>query len=513
LNQQGQLVGIHGASKARFVENQGIDPESGVKYGLNLGIPIDTFLRLAPQVNPALKFPAALPVAVSPQLTASDIVIQAVDQLILGKTKEALNTVERAIRLQPNYTSAYLARGFFYAEDQNFPSAIADLDQAIRLNPNSFFAYYYRGIARYGAKDYLGARADYEQAIRLNPNNALAYYGRGLVRYESQDPRGAIADFDEAIRLNSAFTSAYLYRALALIQSGDKRGGLAALEQAIRLNPNNASAYNFRGFYRAQFRDNQGAIADYDQAIRLNPNEAIYYNNRAPVRLALQDHQGAIADHDQAIRLNSNDARFYNNRAFTRYKLKDYMGSMVDYDQAIRLNPSYTFAYGNRAFTRFKLGDKQGALADLQRAAELAKAQGDQRLYKAYITNINTILTGGKLDCYIATASLQTGGSEARLNLLRNWRDQVLRQTVLGQWLAGYYEQIAPRVASKVATNLWLRSSFLFPFVMPAIWLTQQRISHPQFSGIYDVGLYAILLLMLTYSSACYGFFRLADRS
>jgi tetratricopeptide (TPR) repeat protein len=542
LNPQGQLVGIHGASKARFTENQGIDPESGLKYGLNLGIPIDTFLRLVPKVNPALAFPAAAPMVVSPQLTASDLVIQAADQLIADKPTEALTIIEQAIRLQPNYASAYLARGLFRHESNDFRSAIADFDKVISLNPSSGFGYYYRGNAHLVLKNYRGAIADYDQAIRLNPNFAPSYYARGLARAQSQNYRSAIADYDQAIRLNpylliayynranahvqmgnkqeaiadmdkmmrlqSNNSLAYIHRSMIRLQLGDKRGAMADYDQAIRINPNNANIYNHRGFVRASFRDYQGAITDYDQAIRLNPNFAIAYINRGAVRRELKDYQGAIAEFDQAIRLNPNYAIAYNNRGYTRFNLKDYPGAIADYDQAIRLNPNYTLAHNNRAFARFKFGDKQGAISDFQRVAELAKAQGNQQLYNAAVRNINAVQSGAT-DCYIATASLQTGGSEAQLNLLRGWRDQVLKQTTFGQGLADYYKHIAPLVASKVGSSVWLRNSFLFPFVIPAIWLTQKRISHPKLSLIYDIWLYAILLLMLTYSSACYGFLRL----
>jgi regulator of sirC expression with transglutaminase-like and TPR domain len=267
LDQQGQLIGIHGASKTAFGENQGVDPQTGIKVGLNLGIPIDTFLRSVTQVMPILQFPTAFPQAVVTQMTAADFFIRAVERAIAGDSKEALMTIDQAIRLQPTYASAYFARGTFRSNDLR--GAIADYEQVIRLNPNFAGAYLNRGSARVALQDFRGAIADYDQVIRLNPEHNAAYYNRGNVRAALQDFRGAITDYD----------------------------------QAIRLNPNYAIAYTNRGNARSVLQDYRGAVADYEQTIRLNPNLALTYNNRGVARENLGDRNGAIADYQKAAEL------------------------------------------------------------------------------------------------------------------------------------------------------------------------------------------------------------------
>ena len=56
------------------------------------------------------------------------------------------------------------------------------LTKAIELNPNYAKAYYNRGIAKFDLQDYKGAIADYTKAIELNPNYAKAYYNRGIAK-------------------------------------------------------------------------------------------------------------------------------------------------------------------------------------------------------------------------------------------------------------------------------------------------------------------------------------------
>jgi tetratricopeptide (TPR) repeat protein/V8-like Glu-specific endopeptidase len=356
LNQQGQLIGIHGASKARYTDNQGVNPETGTKFGLNLGIPIDTFLRLVTQVTPTLKFPAATPASMTQQTTAGDLFIQAVDQVVAGRFKEAITLAERIIRLQPNYAAAYFLRGTLRPPSDP-RSLVADYNQVIRLNPNFALAYTYRGSAHAELGDKQSAIADYNQAIRLNPNDADAYNNRGNARSDLGDKQGAIADFN----------------------------------QSIRLKPEYAYPYNNRGNAYFDLGKKREAIADYNQAIRLNPNYAFAYNNRGQAYAELGNRQSAIADFDQAIRLNPSDAGAYNNRGIARAGLGNQQSALTDFDQAIRLDPKFANSYYNRGIVRAGLGNQQGAIADFQKAAQLAQAQKNRPMYEAAISSLKAL--------------------------------------------------------------------------------------------------------------------------
>jgi serine protease Do len=132
LNQQGQLVGIHGASKTQLTETQGLD-EKGIKQGLNMGIPINSFRRVVPQVVQTLQFPNLPAAALSAQPTAADLLIQAVEQGQTGNLQAALTTIDQAIRLQPNYAGAYFTRATFRNTSGDKQGALKDLQKAVEL--------------------------------------------------------------------------------------------------------------------------------------------------------------------------------------------------------------------------------------------------------------------------------------------------------------------------------------------------------------------------------------------
>lgn len=122
----------------------------------------------------------------------------------------------------------------------------------------------------------------------------------------------------------------------------------------------------------------------------------------------------------------------------------------------------------------------------------------------------NSSSSGG---CYIATATLTGGGTETQLNWLRSWRDQVLTKTSLGRRLEGYYDWTGPTVAEWVANNQLLASTFLYPFVKPAVWLAQRRAMSGAFKPVLDLSIYLIFLLGLAYGSLVYWIRRVFDRA
>ena len=305
FNEQGELIGVHGkgdVSEAEIATSK-INPEVAyIKSGFNLGIPINTFLRLSAKSGVDVGVtPPPERVATAPK--ADDFFIQGVDKQNKGDNQGAIIAYNEAIRLNPNLAEAYNNRGIVRKELGDKPGAIADYNQAIKFNPNLALAYYNRGIVRKELGDKPGAIDDYNLAIKFNPNYAEPYYNRGIVRKDLGDKQGAIDDFNQAIKINPNDADAYYNRGIVRKELGDKQGAIDDYTLAIKFNPNYADAYNNRGNARSALGDKQGAITDFNQAININPKLAEPYYNRGNARLALGDKQGAISDLQQAANL------------------------------------------------------------------------------------------------------------------------------------------------------------------------------------------------------------------
>ena len=269
LNENGEVVGIHGRADTRAAESSSINQNIQIaKTGFNLGIPINTSLRLlaSSQVDLGVKVPSA-PVATGPK--ADDFLIQGREKLNKGDYQSAIQDFNQAIQLNPNYDDAYLSRGVTRRNLGDNQGASADYDQALRIAPNFAEAYVNRGVTRRELGDKQGAIADYNQALQINPNLANAYYNRGTARYELGDNQGAIADYNEALRINPNFAEAYNNRGRPRNDLGDYQSAIADYNEALRINPNLAYAYGNRGIARDNLGEKQGAIQDYQKAADL----------------------------------------------------------------------------------------------------------------------------------------------------------------------------------------------------------------------------------------------------
>ncbi|MEI6370081.1 MAG: tetratricopeptide repeat protein, partial [Nostocales cyanobacterium ELA608] len=304
FNEQGELIGVHGRSDESEVdiETSKVNPEVAyIKSGFNLGIPINTFLRLSAKSGVDVGVtPPPERVATAPK--ADDFFIQGVDKQRKGDKQGAILAYNDAIKINPNFSEAYIKRGNARDDLGDKQGAIEDYNQALKINPNYAKAYYNRGTARYDLGDKQSAIADYNQAIKINPYYTDAYNNRGIARSNLGDNQGAIADFNQALKLNPYYIKAYINRGNARSNLGDNQEAIADFNQVIKIIPD--EAYMGRGIARYQLGDKQGAIADFNQALKINPNYANAYYNRGNARYRLGDKQGAIADFNQALKIN-----------------------------------------------------------------------------------------------------------------------------------------------------------------------------------------------------------------
>ena len=122
--------------------------------------------------------------------------------------KEALDHFNAAVRIKPESTEGFYARGYYYQTNDQLDKAIQDYEKVIQLDSTYTSAHYNLGILRYELKLVDLAFLDFSRAIKTNPKYAEAYYMRGLCEESKGLDQQAIADFEFAISLNPNYTLA-----------------------------------------------------------------------------------------------------------------------------------------------------------------------------------------------------------------------------------------------------------------------------------------------------------------
>lgn len=96
-----------------------------------------------------------------------------------GQREQALESFNDALRLNPQFVQAYIARGKLYAEMGQHESALVDLNFALRLQPTHAEAFAYRGYALLSLGQAAKAMPDLDMALRLDPSYARVHFLRG----------------------------------------------------------------------------------------------------------------------------------------------------------------------------------------------------------------------------------------------------------------------------------------------------------------------------------------------
>jgi tetratricopeptide (TPR) repeat protein len=97
--------------------------------------------------------------------------------------KKAIDYLNKAIKMQPDFADAYWIRGLAYADLGQYQRAIEDYNKSMRLKPNDLI-YNHRGLAYRNLGQYQLCIEEYNEAIRLKSVEADAYYERGICYYK-----------------------------------------------------------------------------------------------------------------------------------------------------------------------------------------------------------------------------------------------------------------------------------------------------------------------------------------
>jgi Tfp pilus assembly protein PilF len=184
----------------------------------------------------------------------------------------AINFLNSAIRLDPKYVDAYIARASILEKTGNLKSAIVDYTHALNLRP-SYKIFYNRGVLELALKAYPEAARDFTSAIELNPQFARAYSDRGLAFLANNMLDEAKNDFIQAFTLNDKI--------------------LFALEKTGEIN---IMQKNF-----------QEALNNFNLLLKLDPNDSNAYLSRAKIYEALQMPDLALKDYNTSVSLGNNN--------------------------------------------------------------------------------------------------------------------------------------------------------------------------------------------------------------
>jgi tetratricopeptide (TPR) repeat protein len=220
-----------------------------------------------------------------------------------GRTPEAIQSYETALRLQPVYPEAHNNLGYALTEAGRIPEAIKELEIALRMEPDYAIAHNNFGNALLQAGRPAEAIAHYQAALRIKPDFALAHYDLGNALLAAGRTAAAVQSYEAALRWEPDNADTEYNLGNALFTAGRIPEAIAHYQTALRIKPDSVEAHSNLGSALLQLGRTPEAIAEFAAALRVKPDYAEGHNNLGAALYHAGRIPEAIREFETALRL------------------------------------------------------------------------------------------------------------------------------------------------------------------------------------------------------------------
>lgn len=163
----------------------------------------------------------------------------------LKQYRESADAYRQAIKLDPyNAADAHYALGLVYRDWGKPDEEIQAYKQAIRLRPDYTSAYERLGARYMRSKKYAEAIEAFRQLIAQKPGDAVAPNNIGEAYLELNKPNEALESFRQSIRLKPDFGKAYYNLGKTLLAMGNRDGAIEQYSILTNIDPEWAEKLN-----------------------------------------------------------------------------------------------------------------------------------------------------------------------------------------------------------------------------------------------------------------------------
>ncbi len=185
-----------------------------------------------------------------------------------GKTKEAAEKFQEALRIDPDHQQALNSLGSACFRQGDLEAAQRYFERVIDLNPEFAPAHNNLAALHQQRNEVELAIQHYQEAIRLNPRYSKAYNNLGVLRRRQSRLEEAANYFHKALAINPDFAEAHFNLGTIFDQQGDPQKAISEYQQALRLDPRYAPASFQLGVHLEQQQQWRAAARAYRDALQ-----------------------------------------------------------------------------------------------------------------------------------------------------------------------------------------------------------------------------------------------------
>ena len=270
---------------------------------------------------------------------------------------QSLSAHGTALSLRPNFREAWLGAGRALSGLGRNDEALSAFDKALAINPGMAGAWFGRATVFFNLKRYGEALEACDKALALDPNFLRAWTGRGDILCELARYDEALVAFDKALGLEARFAIAWLGRGNALFALKDRQEALVAYDKALALDPALAGAWVGRGNCCFELKRNEEALHAHEQALKLDPQSVAALVGLGSVQSDMRQDELALASFNKATALAPDDKAALTGLGKVYYEANRDTEALQCFERALELDPDYPEAHYNKSLVKLALGE------------------------------------------------------------------------------------------------------------------------------------------------------------
>jgi tetratricopeptide (TPR) repeat protein len=191
-------------------------------------------------------------------------------QLILKQHSEALGTIDRIFKQDPQNAEAWFMTGQVCKDMGQNDRAVISYKKAIAIDPQNIDSYISLGQLFTAKKD-ASALLYFENALRIDSMNLETRHAIADYYSEMGDLKKSIATYRDIIRRDASYADAYFNIGLLFMDMDSLEKAKSNFDITLKTDPMFVKAFYFRGVAQEKMGDKTAAYEDYDLAARMAP--------------------------------------------------------------------------------------------------------------------------------------------------------------------------------------------------------------------------------------------------
>jgi len=275
----------------------------------------------------------------------------------LGNLERAESEWRQAVKSRPDLVDAQRALAAVAIRRSDVNSLVQAADQIINFQSTSPDGYIFRSIAEINRKQARQAEDDIHKAIEVAPQSPLGYVQMGNFRLLEKKYKEAESYYQQALDRDSNSVDALSGIVNLYLTQKEPDKAIAAVNTQLAKVPNSSAFHDLLGTLLYDHKkDTKGAEAELKKAAELDNKNSDALIKLGRVQAVEGQADQAISTYEQSLKANPRDFRFYILIGELYEYKKDWDHAKDYYQKALGLQPDNALASNNLAYVMLQQG-------------------------------------------------------------------------------------------------------------------------------------------------------------